>query len=279
MEPDMVKVRPAEIETQLEGIRKAVAHSERLYHQGIFTLAELEGARTWALRQRLGPLMTTEEHVAARESGDFERYESLMNDSRTPSAAAGEQAMRKAAAHYLADTHLNTQYASAEDQEKYAKKFHEEVKRFIDTSEFGDDADAALVEANVRMNLGETVEKPKPDNSKYDLHQVSDGDAHARDFYNREAQTPGTRQWHEHHDGSGNPRNARTGKIEKAGDFKPLDYEPPKRDDDRGFSVDRERGVMSEAEHRELDNFEQSQNAPEPAPTPEPPAPEQPVNF
>jgi hypothetical protein len=36
---------------------------------------------------------------------------------------------------------------------------------------------------------------------------------------------------------------------------------------------------MSEAEHRELDSFEQSQNAPEPAPTPEPPAPEQPVNF
>ena len=155
-------MRPAEIETQLEGIRKAVAHSERLYHQGIFTLAELEGARTWALRQRFGPLMTTEEHVASgRVRAISNATESLMNNSRTPSAAAGEQAMRKAAAHYLADTHLNTQYASAEDQEKYAKKFHEEVKRFIDTSEFGDDADAALVEANVRMNLGETVEKPR----------------------------------------------------------------------------------------------------------------------
>jgi len=111
----------------------------------------------FALEQRMGPLVSTEEYIQARQSGDFEKYEALMNESRTPSKEARENATRKVAAHYIASAHLETPYASYEDQEKWAKKNHEEVSKFIDTTGFGDDADAALVEANIRLNLGEKV--------------------------------------------------------------------------------------------------------------------------
>ena len=281
----MAKVRPLEIEKQLDGLRKAVAHSERLYRQGIFSLEELEGARTYALRERMGPLMSTEEYIAARQNGDFEKYEALMNDGRTPSASAGEQAMRKAAAHFVADTHLNTQYATAADQEKYAKIFHDQVKTFIDTSGFGEDADSALVEANIRMNLGEKVEKPVEVPSwSLPVQKLSDDDTAVKNFRLRDENTPGTRRNAEAYGNDGVKRAADGRIISKTTLREDADKPKPKKseyDDTRGFTVDHEYGVQSASDAAEIERFEQSQRNDTAAAAEATPAPaaEQPVTL
>ncbi len=43
--------------------------------------------------------MDTETYAEARQSGDFEKYEAIMNDSRSGTAAQREMAARKVAAH------------------------------------------------------------------------------------------------------------------------------------------------------------------------------------
>src|SRR5258708_10465352 len=155
----MAKLIDAAEQNQRDGIAKAVAHVHRMYKQGLESFENLEKARMFALNHHF-KTMDVETYKIARANGDFDKYEQLMNDPRSGTQAEQEAVMRRAAAHYIADTHLNTQYATAADQEKYAKIFHDQVKTFIDTSGFGEDADSALVEANIRMNLGEKVEKP-----------------------------------------------------------------------------------------------------------------------
>src|SRR4051812_39162671 len=157
----MAKLMPQHIERHLAGLRAMTSHAERLYRQGILSADELEHARTYALEQRFGPLSDAEAYIAARESGDFEKYEAIMNDPRSGTEAQREMAARKVAAHKVAETHLQTNYQTAAEQEAWAKRHHEEVSKFIDLSELGDDPDSALIEAQVRLNLGEEVSKPK----------------------------------------------------------------------------------------------------------------------
>jgi hypothetical protein len=215
-----------------------------------------------------------------RADGTWDRLEQILNDPRSGSAAEREMLARRVAAHKIGQDAVNYQPQTEAEAKAAMAAAREKMATFVNMDDEDADNDLAVYEKAAKITLGDKVEKPVEVPSWSKPVQVITDDGDRLDFYNRQAKTPSTKEWHEHHDGSGNPRNARTGKIEKAGDFKPLDHEPPKRDDDRGFSVDRERGVMSEAEHRELDNFEQSQNAPEPTtPTPEPAAPEQPVNF
>jgi hypothetical protein len=256
----MVKVRPAEIEAHLDGLRKAVAHSERLYRQGIFTLDELEGARTFALRERFGPLMSTEEHIAARESGDFERYEALLNDSRTPSAAAGEQAMRKAAAHYIAEQAFAHQPKSEAEQKAIMAASRQKMGEYIDMSGADADDDFAVFETKAKLDLGDKVTKPveEPSWSKPVQH-ISDDDADCKSFRLRNENTPGTKRYNEAYGGDGVKRAA-DGRIiakstlrEDAAKPKPLKSE---YDDTRGFTVDKEYGVRSAEEASEIERFE-----------------------
>jgi hypothetical protein len=77
----MARVIPKEVQRQLDGIASMVAHAERLYRQGILSSDELEHARTYAVEQRFGPLMDAETYIAARQSGDFEKYRSTTHST------------------------------------------------------------------------------------------------------------------------------------------------------------------------------------------------------
>jgi hypothetical protein len=288
----MARVIPKEIERQLDGLRAATAHAERLYRQGIISSDELEHARTYAVEQRFGPLMDTETYIAARQNGDFERYEALMNDSRSGTAAQREMAMRKVAAHKIAESHLQTNYQTAEDQEKFAKIFHKEMAKFIDTSELGDDPDSALIEAQVRLNLGEEVTKPKEEPSwAKPLQRLSDDDPHVRDFKLRDENTVGTKRYNAATDIWGEKRDSKGRYIPKYVLKEDADRVPARKNktfaedvkaaketgSDRGdgYTVDSRYGVMTEAEGRALDAFEQGQRNDAAAATPAPA--EQPV--
>jgi hypothetical protein len=267
----MAKLIDAAEQNQRDGIAKAVAHVVRMHRQGLASSEDVERARMFALNHHF-KTMDVETYKIARESGDFDKYEQLMNDPRSGTQAEQEAVMRRAAAHYIADTHLNTQYATAEDQEKYAKIFHEKVSEFIDTNGFGDDADSALVEANIRMNLGEKVDKPKevPSWSK-PVERLSDDDAAVRDFRLRMEGTKGSREYNDTHDVNGTKRNARGEIISEKTLRADADARPVKQkilndltketghDRGDGFTVDKEYGVRSASEAAEIEAYEQGQ--------------------
>jgi hypothetical protein len=122
----MAKLIDAAEQRQRDGLAKAVAHVHRMYQQGLASFDDLEKARMFQLTHHIRNL-DTESYKLARESGDWARFEQLQGDSRSGTPAEQEAVIRRAAAHHLADVHLNTQYATAADQEKYAKIFHNEV--------------------------------------------------------------------------------------------------------------------------------------------------------
>jgi hypothetical protein len=288
----MVKVMPREIEQQLVGLSRAVTHAEKLFQRGVITHDELEHVRTFALEQRFGPLMDAETYVAARKSGDFEAYEALMNDPRSGTAAQRESAARKVAAHFVATNHLETPYQTYEDQEAGAKRAHKQVSEFIDTTGFGDDPDAALMEAHVRLNLGDKVSKPveEPSWSK-PLQKLTDDDPHVRDFKLRDENMPGTRRHQDAHDSYGEKRDAKGRYIPKNVLREDADKIPTRKnstfeedvkraksnyDDTLGYQVDKEYGVRTAEEARSIEAYEQGQRddaaraqaAAEPAPAP-----------
>ncbi len=93
------------------------------------------------------------------------------------------------------------------------------------------------------------------------LQKIDPSTDYARDFRLRAESTKGTKEWHDSHDGQGVKRAADGRIISEKTLREDADRPRPKSsnyDDTRGFQVDHERGVMSESEHRELDNFEQS---------------------
>jgi hypothetical protein len=242
------KLIDAAEQRQRDGLTKALAHVTRMYNQGLETFENLEKARMFALDHYF-QTMDVETYKTARANGDFDKYEQLMNDPRSGTRAEQEAVMRRAAAHYLADTHLNTQYATAADQEKYAKKYRDEVAKFIDTDGFGDDADAALIEANIRMNLGEKVEKPKEPTPAWALppQELSDDDPDVKAFRLRDESTFGTPRYNKSHDAMGTKRAAdgriiaKTTLREDADKPKPK-KEPAGRDRGDGMTVDRSYG-------------------------------------
>jgi hypothetical protein len=263
---------PQHIERHLAGLRAMTSHAERLYRQGILSSDELEHARTYALEQRFGPLSDAETYIAARESGDFDKFEQIMNDPRSGTAAQREMAARKVAAHKVASTHLETNYQTAADQEAWAKKAHDQVKTYIDTSELGDDPDAALVEANIRLNLGEKVEKPKEVPSwSLPVQRLSDDDPDVKNFRLRDENTPGTRRHGEAYGNDGVKRAADGRIIAKSTLREDADRAPKKQkilndltekpvgsDRGDGMVVD-EWGVMTKGEAEDRERFEQSQ--------------------
>ena len=148
---------------QRDGVAKALAHVARMYQQGPASHDELERAEdVRAARcvheQGRGGLKT------ARENGDWDKYEQLMNDPRSGTQAEQEAVMRKAAAHFLAETALTYQPTDQADHDRVIEEKPRRSYGPIHRHELGADSDrrSPWSEANqVRLNLGEKVEKPK----------------------------------------------------------------------------------------------------------------------
>jgi hypothetical protein len=300
----MARLIPKEVQRQLDGIRNMVAHAEHLARQGIISHDELEHARTFALEQRFGPLMDTETYIAARQNGDFEKFQQLINDERSGTPEQRELTARKIAAHKITDAALQ----NLTDDEGI-KAYRAEMEKLVGKSDQADDFDALFdyagkVELSYGKDLGKPVEEPawsKP------IEKIDPEADYARDFRLRLENTKGTREYNDATDAASNKRDS-AGRFIPQKMLKEDADKIPKRtktlaDDLQaereagwergdGMTVDKRYGIMSDAEAREIEAFEQSRSAPPPAPeqpvtlpnplSPEPSAPpaaEGPVNF
>jgi hypothetical protein len=283
----MAHVMPERVERQLQGIRNMVIHAEHLARQGIISHAELEHARTYALEQRFGPLMDVETYKAARESGDFEKYEALMNDERSGTPEQRELAARKIAAHKITDTALEN-LTGADPAE--LRVYRTEMEKMVGKSDQADDFEALIDYAGkVELSYGKDLGKPAqpvPDwlVGKDKIDPDSD---HARDFKLRFENTRGSKEWHDSRDAAGNKRDSKGRYIPEKMLREDADKIPQRTktltDDLQaereagwergdGHTIDKRYGIMSEAEAREIEAFENSRSTP-------PPAPEQPVTL
>jgi hypothetical protein len=147
----MARIIPKEVQRQLDGIASMVAHAERLYRQGILSSDELEHARTYAVEQRFGPLMDAETYIAARQSGDFEKYEAIMNDERSGTAAQREMAARKVAAHRIAEDALSINFQNEADQKRVMAETRKKMSEFVDMSDADPDDDFAIFETKTKL--------------------------------------------------------------------------------------------------------------------------------
>jgi hypothetical protein len=147
----MAKLIPADVQRQLTGITSMVAHAERLFQMGVISHAELEHARTYALEQRFGPLMDTETYAAARQAGDFAKYEAIMNDSRSGTAAQREMAARKIAAHKVAEDALSINFQNEADQKRVMAETRKKMSEFVDMSGADPDDDFAIFETKTKL--------------------------------------------------------------------------------------------------------------------------------
>jgi hypothetical protein len=256
----MARVIPKEVQRQLDGITSMVAHAERLYRQGILSSDELEHARTYAVEQRFGPLMDAETYIAARQSGDFEKYEAIMNDSRSGTAAQREMAARKVGAHKIAEDALSINFQNEADQKRVMAETRKKMSEFVDMSGADPDDDFAVFEAKALIDLGDKVEKPKEEPSwSKPVQKIEVDDAHARDFKLRMEGTKGSKEWNDSHDAQGVKR-ASDGRIISERTLR-ADADKPKPrkseyDDTRGYTVDKEFGVQSAADAAEIERFE-----------------------
>ena len=205
----MAKLMPQHIERHLAGLRAMTSHAERLYRQGILTADELEHARTYALEQRMGPLSDTETYIKARELGDFDKFEQIMNDPRSGTAAQREMVARKVAAHKIGQDAVNYQPQSQEEQNAVMKAAREQMAKFVDMSDEDFDNDLAVYEKSAKITLRDEVRKPVEEPSwAKPVQRLSDDDASARDFRLRDENTFGTARYNKAYDGQGVKRDA-----------------------------------------------------------------------
>ena len=104
--------------------------------------------------------MDAETYIAARQSGDFEKYEAIMNDERSGTAAQREMAARKVAAHRIAEDALSINFQNEADQKRVMAETREKMATFVDMSGADPDDDFAIFETKTRLDLGDAVEKP-----------------------------------------------------------------------------------------------------------------------
>jgi hypothetical protein len=254
----MAKLIPADVQRQLDGIASMVRHADRLYQMGIISADERQHAHTYALEQRFGPLMDVETYKIARESGDFDKFEQLMNDPRSGTSAQRELAARKVAAHKIAEDALSINFQSEADQKRVMAEVRAQMATFVDMSGADPDDDFAVFETKTRLDLGDEVSKPVETPSWAKPVQRIDPDAaYARDFKLRAESTKGSKEWNDSHDGQGVKRAADGRIISEKTLREDADRPKPKRDDDRGYSPDREFGVRSAEEAEQITRFEQ----------------------
>jgi hypothetical protein len=270
----MARLIDAAEQRQRDGIAKALTHVHRMYTQGLESFENLEKARMFALTHHF-KTMDVETYKTARENGDWDKFEQLQNDPRSGTQAEQEAVMRRAAAHYLTDVHLSTQYQDVQDLEKQAKVYHKEISKFIDTSEFDADSDIAIAEANAKLSLGDKVSKPVEVPSWSLPVQTIDPDSnHARDFKLRNENTRGTKEYHDAYDVNGEKRDSRGRYIPKDVLREAADKIPTRKnstfeedvkrakseyDDTLGYTVDKEYGVRTAEEARDIEAYEQGQ--------------------
>jgi len=221
----------------------------------------------------MGPLSDTETYIKARESGDFDKFEQIMNDPRSGTAAQREMVARKVAAHKIGQDAVNHQPKDEAEQKAVMKAAREKMSTFVDMSDEDADNDLAVYEKAAKITLRDEVKKPVEVPSwSLPVQKLEDGDR--LDFYNRQASTRGTKEWHDHHDGQGNPRNAKTGKLEKEGAFRPIEDGTPKPkkseyDERLGYTVDKSYG-------EDGIGYTPPEASPEPAAEASPPPPSDP---
>ena len=272
---------------QRDGVAKALAHVARMYQQGLASHDELERARMYALRDAFTN-MDVETYKTARENGDWDKYEQLMNDPRSGTQAEQEAVMRKAAAHFLAETALTYQPTDQADHDRVMRETRDHMGQFIDMSGADSDPDLAVWETKTKLDLGEKVSAPveEPSWSK-PLQRLSDDDPDVKAFKLRDENTPGTRRWNDATDAYGEKRDAKGRYIPKNVLREDADKIPARKNstfeqdvkraketgDDRGdgMTIDKSIGIVSANEMADIIAHEQSQASPSA------PAPEQPV--
>src|SRR4051812_22902332 len=104
--------------------------------------------------------MDIETYAQARESGDFEKYEAILNDPRSGTAAQREIVARKVAAAYVAEQALEYQPKSQEEQNWVMKNAREKMSEYVDMSDEDADNDLAVYEKHAKLTLGDEVRKP-----------------------------------------------------------------------------------------------------------------------
>jgi hypothetical protein len=168
-----------------------VGHAHRMHAMGVLSDDRLNHIKALALQERLR-LGSTEEYIALRKSGDWDKIEEILNDERSGTAKERNDAGRMVAV----DFSINETYegrASPDVARKLIEQFRAPIKAESD--------DAAIGEYFLDLwseDGGKVPDPPTaltPDWAK-PLEQMNDESAHARDFRLRQEQKKGSDAWH-----------------------------------------------------------------------------------
>ena len=100
-----------------------------------------------------------------------------MRDERSGTRQQRENAMRKVAAHALAENAMDHLHDDAA-----VKNFRHEIEKFVAPSEQKDDVDALMEHAaKVELSYDKPVEAPPP-KASHTVSELTDDDPHARNF-------------------------------------------------------------------------------------------------
>jgi hypothetical protein len=173
----------------------------------------------------------------------------------------------------------------------------EKMATFVDMSDEDADNDLAVYEKAAKITLRDEVRKPveEPSWSK-PLQRLSDDDPDVKAFKLRDENTHGTRRHQDAHDIWGEKRDAKGRYLPKHVLKEDADKIPTRKnstfeddvkrakseyDDTRGYTVDKEYGIRSAEEAREIMAYEASQadTAAAAEASPPPPAADGPVTL
>jgi hypothetical protein len=291
----MPRLIPEPVQRQLTGLTNMTAHARRLYQQGLYDRDDLYKVEAFEAEQR-GHIADTETYARMRQDGTWDRLEQVLNDPRSGSAAERELLARKTAAHYIGEQALLFQPQSEAEQKAMMSQSRKQMATFVDMSGADADDQFAVYEQHAKLSLGDKVEKPKEEPSwAKPIEKIHPDSDFARDFRLRDENTQGTRRYNAATDIWGEKRDSKGRYIPKHVLREDADRIPARKNStfdedvkrvketgtDRGdgMTVDSRYGVMTEAEGRALDAYEQGQrdaaepSAPEPSPPPSDPGP------
>jgi hypothetical protein len=241
----------------VDGISRAMAHARRMHSQGLLSDERLGHLKAAALEERLR-LGTTEEYVALRESGAWDRIEESLKHEEAGTRAQREDAMRIVARHLIADT-----WNSTDDFNLDPKPLDEALKNYVKIDPDVTDPHEHLGKALLDSYSGwdDSPEKPDfpPPAWSKPIQSISDDDADARDFKLRMEGTKGSKEWNASHDAAGVKRAADGRIISEKTLRADADRPKPKKseyDDTRGYTADHEFGVQSASDAAEIQRFE-----------------------
>ena len=256
----MPRLIPEPVQAQLTGLQNMTAHARRLFQQGIYDRDDVYKAEAYEAEQR-GHIADAETFAAMRKDGTWDKLEQVLRDPRSGTPAERELIARKTAAHYVAEQALGYQPRSQAEHNEVMAQTRKRMAEFVDLSGADVDDDFAIFETKAKLDLGDEVKAPKPEDPSWakPVQRISDDDADAKSFRLRDENTFGTKRYNEAHDTAGVKRAANGRIISEKTLREDADKPKPKKseyDDTRGYTVDHEIGVVSSGEMEAIQKYE-----------------------